>query len=257
MKKIISLLIRYIPRKYLQLLSPLGLKVLGVFYRGKEVQCLVCKSQYSKFLPYGRGASARPNALCPSCLSLERHRLIWLYLEEKTNFFETPLKVLHIAPEACFISRFQKLKNLEYITADIESPLAQIKMDIHEIPFEANTFDVIFCNHVLEHVSDDIKAASEMYRVLRPNGWAILQVPFFRNDLEVTYEDASITSPNERFKAFGQEDHVRMYGKDYGHRLSQGGFEVLEDNFAQTLEQQTIDKYGLPRGETIYFAKKN
>lgn len=256
MKKLISLLIRYIPRKYLQMLSPVGLSVLGWFYRGNAVQCPICEKKYKKFLPYGRGASARPNALCPSCLSLERHRLIWLYLQEKTPFFRDSLKVLHIAPEACFISRFQKMKNLDYITADIESPLAQVKMDIHDIPFEANTFEVVFCNHVLEHVADDIKAASEMHRVLKPGGWAILQVPFFKEDMEVTYEDASITTPAEKFKAFGQEDHVRMYGKDYAQRLEKGGFEVVEDDFAQKLSPETIQKYALPANEIIYFAKK-
>jgi len=256
MKKLISLLIRYVPRKYLQMLSPLGLKALGWFYSGNTVQCPICEKKYKKFLPYGRGDSARPNALCPSCLSLERHRLIWLYLKEKTPFFSDSLKVLHIAPEACFISRFQKMKNLDYITADIESPLAQVKMDIHDIPFEENTFEVVFCNHVLEHVADDVKAANEMHRVLKPGGWAILQVPFFKEDMEVTYEDASITSPTEKFKAFGQEDHVRMYGRDYAQRLRQGGFEVKEDNFAQTLSPEIIQKYALPANEIIYFAYK-
>lgn len=256
MKKIISWVIQKIPRKYLQLISPLALKLLGLFFKGNQVECPVCGSKFRKFVPYGRGSSARENALCPHCQALERHRLIWLYLQEKTNFFKEPLKMLHIAPESCFIHRFEKLPNLDYVTADIESPLAKIKMDIHEIPFEENTFDVVMCNHVLEHVEDDIKAASEMHRVLKPGGWAILQVPFMKEGLEVTYEDASITSPTERLAAFGQEDHVRMYGSDYGQRLAKGGFQVTEDDFAKKLPSEKLQKFALPKEEVIYFCSK-
>src|SRR6185437_11193906 len=174
MKRIISLVIRKIPKKYLQLISPIALKIISVFYIGNKVECPVCNSKYKKFLPYGR-IKPRENALCPSCLALERHRLMWLYLKEKTNFFTANLKVLHIAPEHCFINRFEHMKNLDYITADIESPLAKVKMDVHKIPFNDNTFDVVFCNHVMEHVEDDIKAMSEMRRVLKPGGWSIIQ----------------------------------------------------------------------------------
>ncbi|TAE76013.1 MAG: methyltransferase domain-containing protein [Bacteroidetes bacterium] len=256
MKKIISWVIRSVPRKYLQIISPFALQFLGFFYRGKDVECTVCHHQYKRFLPYGRGNSARNNALCPSCQALERHRLIWLYLKEKTDFFQVQKKVLHIAPESCFIHRFEKMKNLDYITADIESPLAKIKMDIHQIPFENNTFDVAFCNHVMEHVADDIKAMSEIYRVLKPSGWAIIQVPFFDLNLQTTLEDKSITTPKERFEKYGQEDHVRMYGQDYGRRLEKAGFEVIEDTFVKALSTEKIKKFGLPAEEIIYFCKK-
>ena len=134
MNQIISFLLRKVPRKYLQLFSHYGLKMISVFYLGKNVECPVCEAQFRKFLPYGR--KSRPNALCPNCLALERHRLIWIYLKRKTNFFTKPHKMLHIAPELCFMPRFEALKTLEYITGDIESPLAKVKMDIHEIPFE-------------------------------------------------------------------------------------------------------------------------
>lgn len=228
---------------------------MAVFYRGNKVECPVCESQFSKFLPYGR--ESRSNALCPSCLALERHRLIWLYLKEKTDFFTAPHKMLHIAPELCFMDRFEGMSNLEYITADIESPLAKVKMDVHDIPFEAGEFDVIFCNHVLEHVDDDIKAMSEMYRVLKKGGWAILQIPLFFPLRETTYEDKSITDPKEREKAFGQDDHVRMYGKDYADRLRSIGFEVLEDAFVQELPKQKAERHALPLDEIIFFAQKN
>lgn len=256
MKKIISWVIRYIPRKYLQLLSPLALKTLALFYAGKNVQCPICKSQFRKFLPYGRGTSARENALCPHCQSLERHRLLWLYFQEKTSLFTEAHQLLHIAPESCFMTRFAKLKNLEYVTADLESPLAQVKMDIHDMPFEDNQFSIVLCNHVMEHVDDDIQAMREIQRVLKPGGWAIIQVPMMKEGLMVTYEDKSITSPAERFEAFGQEDHVRMYGADYGRRLEMAGFRVVEDTFVLEMEDESIKKYALPAKEIIYYCEK-
>ena len=265
LKRIISFIIRFVPRPILQRLSPLGLRALGWFYAGKGVQCPICTSEYKQFLPYGRGDSARNNALCPHCLSLERHRLIWLYLKENTSFLsgtakrvgeEATVKLLHIAPEACFMKPLSHLPALEYVTADLVSPLAQVKMDIHKMPFAENTFDVVLCNHVLEHVADDRQAVREIHRVLKPNGWAILQVPFFSTTLELTYEDANITSPAERFKHFGQEDHVRMYGNDYATRLAESGLEITENDFVKHLPAHLIQKYGLPANEILYVCKK-
>jgi SAM-dependent methyltransferase len=255
MKKIISWLIRYVPRKYLQRVSSAGLKVLGLFYRGSEVTCPVCSQSFRKFLPYGR-INPRENALCPNCLSLERHRLMWLYLKERTSFFKSGLQVLHIAPEACFIKRFEKIHGDQYITADIESPLAKVKMDIHQIPFKENTFDVVLCNHVLEHVKDDIKAMNEIQRVLKPNGFAILQVPFFNPVPEKTFEDPTITDRQEREKIFGQDDHVRKYGKDYPQRIKRAGLKPLEDPYVDTLEENIRKKFGLVKGEIIYGGRK-
>ncbi len=254
MKRLISLVIRKIPRKYLQLVSPVALKIISIFYIGNKVECPVCTSKYKKFLPYGR-INPRENALCPSCLALERHRLMWLYLKEKTNFFTANLKVLHIAPEHCFIHRFEQMKNLDYITADIESPLAKVKMDVHQIPFAENTFDVVFCNHVMEHVKDDYKAMGEIKRVLKPGGWAIIQSPIDFS-LDITYEDPSITSPADREKAYGQDDHVRTYGKDYKQRLERGGFKVKAENFVLELDKEKVQRYALPIEETIYLNSK-
>ena len=250
MRFLISFFLRKIPRKYLQLFSHLALRVIAIFYLGNKVQCPICGSTFRKFLPYGR--QARNNALCPKCLSLERHRLIWLYLKRKTDFFTADHKMLHIAPELCFIDRFEDMDNLDYVTADLESPLAKVKMDVHEMPFEDQSFDVIFCNHVLEHVADDMKALSEMKRVLKPGGWAILQVPFFYPLPETTYEDSSITTPSEREKAFGQDDHVRLYGQDYGSRLASAGFKVIEEKLVNELPKEEVEKYALPKDEIIY-----
>jgi SAM-dependent methyltransferase len=252
MKSLISFIIRYIPRKYLQLVSHFFLRVLAVFYRGNEVTCNVCQYSFRKFLPYGR--KARENALCPNCLALERHRLMWLFLQKKTDFFSAPLKVLHIAPELCFIDRMEALTNLEYTTADLESPLAKVKMDVHQIPFEAETFDVVFCNHVLEHVDDDLLACSEINRVLKKDGWGIIQSPVY--DLEKTIEDKTISDPAERERLFGQRDHVRKYGKDYASRLNQSGLRVQENNFVKTLSPEIIKKHALPENELIFYCKK-
>jgi SAM-dependent methyltransferase len=230
------------------------MRVISIFYIGNKVECPICESHFRKFLPYGR--KSRSNALCPSCLSLERHRLIWLYLKTKTDFFTTTNKMLHIAPELCYMNRFEALPNLDYVTADIESPLAKVKMDIHDIPFDENTFDVIFCNHVLEHVEDDIRALTEMKRVLKSGGWAILQVPLFFPLPQTTYEDNSITDPKEREKAFGQDDHVRMYGEDYAQRLSSVGFEVTEEKFIFDLSEDQTKKFALPKNEIIFRVNK-
>ncbi|MDN3203139.1 class I SAM-dependent methyltransferase [Algoriphagus sediminis] len=252
MKKIISFIIRYIPRPILQRVSPIGLSIMAKVNRGDTVHCNVCETGYKKFLPYGR--VARANALCPNCLALERHRLMWLFLKEKTEFFQKPLKVLHVAPEHCFIDRFEAMENLEYITADIESPLAKVKMDVHDIPFEDNTFDVIFCNHVLEHVDDDMRVCSEFNRVLKPDGWGILQSPVY--DLPETLEDPSITDPAEREKAFGQRDHVRKYGRDYAERLRRSGIGIEENQFVKELPKEIIQRFALPPNETIFVCHK-
>jgi len=254
MKYIISFLLKNVPRKYLQLFSHYVLKVLSPFYFGNQVECPVCGHRYRKFMPYGR--VSRPNALCPSCLSLERHRLMWLYLKMKTNFFTESLKVLHVAPEICFLYHFRKMTNLDYITADLESPLAKIKMDVHHIPFEDQTFDVAFCNHVMEHVDDDIQSMKELYRVLKPRGWAIIQVPFYHPIPDTTFEDPSIVDPKEREKLFGQDDHIRKYGRDYPRRLENGGFIVTEEKLAKELDPDLVKRHALPAEEIIYFCRK-
>lgn len=254
MKYLISFALRFFPRPFLQRVGNIGIKILSIFYIGKKVECVICTHRYRKFMPYGR-LHPRKNALCPNCLSLERHRLIWLYLKDKTNFFSASLNMLHIAPEYCFIGRFKKLKNLTYTTADLESPLADVKMDIHHMPFEDQKFDVVFCNHVMEHVEDDFQAMREIYRVLKPGGWAIVQSPIDEK-LETTYEDSTITSPREREKAFGQNDHVRMYGHDYKTRFGNIGFLVEVNQFSQIFSSELKKKYGLPEQEEIFVFRK-
>ncbi|MDY7006358.1 MAG: methyltransferase domain-containing protein [Cyanobacteriota bacterium] len=224
----------------------------GFRYMGNQVICPCCNGKFSEFLPYGNN---RPNALCPRCSSLERHRLLWLYFQEKTNLFASPLKILHIAPEKFFQKKLKSLPNLDYLSTDLEAEWAMEKMDITNIKYVDNTFDVILCNHVLEHIPDDRKAMKELLRVLKPNGWAILQVPLEPN-LDKTFEDPSITSPEDRKRVFGQKDHVRLYGKDYKNRLEEAEFDVVVDNFVKELNEETVNRYGLRRDHNIYFCSK-
>ena len=212
------------------------------------------EQQFNSFLPYGY-ENPRENVLSPSTLSLERHRLLWLYLKNETNFFTAPLKVLHFAPEQAFYKRFRKLSNLDYTTTDLNSPLADVKADICDLPFEDNSYDIIFCNHVLEHIPDDAKAMQELYRILKPGGWGIFQIP---QDLKrvVTYENDSITDKKERAKIFGQYDHVRIYGRDYFDKLRSVGFQVEEINYTALLTPEEVENYRLAQGEVLPVVKK-
>ncbi len=254
MKLLISLATRLIPRHYLQHVSHFFLRIFSLFLRGNKFEDPINGKTYRKLLPYGR-LKSRENALAPDSMSLERHRLMWLYMKEKTNFFSEKLKFLHIAPEYCFIKLFKGMKNLDYTTGDLISPWADVKMDVHDIPFEENTFDVVICNHVLEHVQDDNKVMREFYRVMKKGGWGIFQVPLDNNNPR-TEEDPSVTDPKERERLYGQDDHVRQYGQDYADRLAAAGFSVRVDDFVNTLDPALVERYALPKGELIYFCQK-
>jgi len=176
LRKLVGFLLRKLPRTLLQRVSKPIFKIISFFYYGNNVQCPICEKSFKKFFPYGR--STRDNALCTNCLSLERHRLIYLYLKRESSLFKTKTKLLHIAPEGCLINIFKNSDNIDYTTADLDSPLADINMDIHRMPFEDNSFDFVLCNHVLEHVENDIEALEEIKRVMKKGALGILQVPF-------------------------------------------------------------------------------
>ncbi|WP_273567809.1 class I SAM-dependent methyltransferase [Maribacter halichondriae] len=254
MKKVFKHILNTIPRPILIKLSYYARPILAWSYRGSKFTDPIDERSFKSFLPYGY-EKPRENVLSPSTLSLERHRLLWLYLKNETDFFSDSLKVLHFAPEQAFYKRFRKLKNLDYTTTDLNSPLADIKADICNLPFEDNRFDVILCNHVLEHIPDDTAAMKELYRVLKPGGWGIFQIP---QDLkrERTFEDNSITNKRERAKIFGQYDHVRIYGRDYFDKLRSMGFAVKEVDYTAILPAGEVEKYRLARGEIIPLVRK-
>lgn len=243
-----------IPRPMLINLSILARPVIYQIFKGNNFFDPIDGKSYRRFLPYGYGKQ-RSNALSPGTLSLERHRQLWLYLQNETEFFTTNLKVLHIAPEQEFLRRFKKMKNLDYTSADLFSPIVEVKADILDLPFENETFDVVICNHVLEHIADDRKAMSELYRVMKTGGWGIIQVPM-KNSLEKTYEDFNITDPKERQKHFGQYDHVRWYGMDYFDRLKSVGFETEINFYSQKFSEADIKKFGLNKNEILPVVRK-
>ena len=247
--KLFSQILNTIPRPYLIKVSYLIRPALSFWLSGDTYTDPIDGKSFRTFLPYGYGTQ-RPNVLSPSTLSLERHRLLWLYLKNETDFFTSPKKVLHMAPEQCFLPLFKKMKNLDYTTADLYAPKVDVKADILDLPFEDNTFDLIFCNHVLEHIEDDAKAMSELYRVMKPGGMGIFQIPQ-EIEREKTFEDFSITSPEERAKHFGQYDHVRVYGRDYFDRLRKAGFTVKEIDYSSQLSEKEIDTYRLAKGEIL------
>ena len=247
-------MINTIPRPYLIWWSKFLAPLVDILYRGNEFTDPINGKSYRKFLPYGY-VKQRNNALSPGTLSLERHRLLWLYLNNETNFFSKTLKVLHIAPEQCFYNLFKNLKNINYTTFDLNSPLADIKGDICNLPFKENSFDFILCNHVLEHINDDKKAMKELYRVLNKNGTAILQVPINQKSSK-TFEDSSIVDKKERIEKFGQYDHIRLYGLDYFKKLESFGFKVDPLKYSKEFTESEIIKYGLIKDEIIPVCKK-
>lgn len=215
MKKLIRWSLNRIPRPVLQRLAGIVVPLAGLFYRGRGVECPLCGGRYRRFLPYGYVAS-RDNALCPRCLSLERHRLLWLYLTRETDLRRTLPRLLHIAPEVCIMRHLKPLyaKHPErYVTADLESPLADMHFDVQ--------------------------------RILRPGGWGILLSPVER-DYERTYEDDTIVDPAERTRIFGQYDHRRIYGADYADRLREAGFEAADIDYAAALPASERTRYALP-----------
>ena len=254
MSKIFKFFLNLIPRPWLIQLSYAVRPVLALYLKGSKYEDPIDGKRFRKFLPYGY-ENPREGVLSPSTLSLERHRLLWLYLQKETTFFTKPHKLLHFAPEQAFYKRFKKLPHLNYTTTDLNSPLADVKADICNLPFADNTFDTILCNHVLEHIPDDKRAMEELYRVLKPGGWGIFQIPQDMNR-EHTFEDDSITDKKERAKIFGQYDHVRVYGRDYFDRLREVGFTVTEVDYTASLPPNLIDRYRLAEGELIPLVSK-
>lgn len=222
-----------------------------IFY-GHSRYCPICNSHIRKF--YSPPNSKRKNAMCPVCRSLERHRFLWVFLKTKTNLFDNSYKnFLHVAPERIFMIKFNKLKHLNYVTGDLFRGRSKIKLDACFLPFFDETFNILICNHVLEHIPDDRKAIKEFYRVMKKDSWAIITVPITE---KTTFEDPSIKSPIERKKLFGQEDHVRKYGLDFKDRLKSAGFEVFIFKSKDFIAPDLSIKMGISDNDRIYYCIK-
>lgn len=260
MKHLIKLILNLIPRPVLQRVAEWIVPVVGLLYLGRGKQCPLCGCQRRKFLPYGY-VTSRENALCPNCLSLERHRLLWLWLVRESDIGRGAMalpKMLHIAPEVALMRKFKKMYAStpdRYVTADLESPLADMHFDVQQIPLAKESFDAVICNHIMEHVEDDGKALSELYRILRRGGWGVILSPV-ELEREKTFEDDTITDPAERTRIFGQYDHRRIYGRDYAARLREAGFEVYDIDYKNELSKAEQELYALPTDHLYIVCKQ-
>jgi SAM-dependent methyltransferase len=214
--------------------------------RGDAVICPCCGHGYSAFIPNHNGRMAQ----CPGCGSMERHRLLWLWLAPRVRALPPPVRVLHVAPEPSIRARLLEIEGVDYISIDLEAPDAMLKADVTDLPFRDGWFGLVLCNHVLEHVPDDRAALAELRRVTAPGGLTILQTPWDPR-LAATDEDPGVTDPAERVRRFGQDDHVRRYGADFPDRLRAAGYDVELDRFAQTLGPEAIARHGLDPDEEI------
>jgi SAM-dependent methyltransferase len=226
--------------------------VYRVVYRGTGRWCPVCAKPSRRFAPFG--IERRDGAMCIYCAALERHRLLWLFFERRTDLFDGRAKrMLHIAPERSFAPRLRARLGAGYLTADRDDPGADVRMDITGIEYPDATFDVIYCSHVLEHVPDDRQALREFYRVLKPRGWAVILVPI---TVDKTIEDPSITDPKERLRLFGQDDHVRRYGRDFVGRLQEAGFDVQVFGASDIADRTEAGVMGLRHDDEIFHCTK-
>ena len=213
-------------------------------YRGVAVECPVCGGLFKRFMTY----NGRPSAMCPRCRLLERHRHFWIYLERETDLFIRPQRLLHIAAESELERRFRVVPTLEYLTGDLLRKEADIQLDVTNLTLPDAQFDVVLCSHVLEHVNDARAAMSELLRILRPGGWALLDAPVDPG-LSDTYEDWTITAPAERQLAFGQWDHVRVFGRNFNSLLQEQGWQVEEHRVPLTPAE--AERWGLARHNEV------
>ena len=238
--------------------SKIKTKILQFTLKGNDVECICCGGKFLTFLP--AGIIKRANAKCPKCGALERHRTIWMFFKNETNLFSSKLDVLNVAPEKLFYKKLNSIKNISYISIDLQPESYDygsktIAMDLTDLKFEEKSFDVIICNHVLEHIPNDAKAMSEMFRVLRQDGWAVINVPV-NNNSDTTIEDLTINDPIKQLELYGQPDHVRVYGKDYVTRLENAGFKVKVIPYTKAFTHNERFKFGFKLEENIYLCTK-
>jgi len=242
------------------------------YYRGQNVACPICGLGFRKMLPGGFqsdvitekeiiGAGLRDNNICPYCLSTDRDRLVFLYLKYKADIFNKRLKILHVSPEPALYQVISRIQGIDYTigTKYAEGsyyPAEITFFDLTGMPHQDNTFDLVICNHVLEHIPNDLQAMQEIHRILKPGGEAILQVPISYK-IEKTLEDDTVVTEADRHRIFGQFDHVRIYGPDYQQRLESVGFTVnVHHPGDENWPHEDITKYALNQKEPLFVAHK-
>lgn len=221
------------------------------FYAGNRFECPCCGGRFRKFLSLA--GKRRLNVMCPRCGSKERDRLLWLFVRERTNLFDAKQRLLHVAPERIWERAFRR-PGVDYVSIDLDSPLAMVRMDLTDLRFEDASFDAVFCHHVLEHVPDDRKAMREMLRVTKPGGIALL-LSYLDPKLDRTDEDPTLRDPVERTRRFGQPDHVRVYGRDYADRLRESGWEVEILEYFRELPVPVRERHAL-LDDDIYLCRR-
>ncbi len=263
---------KYIPSVPGRFLKSIYLTLRGLYYRGNHYTCPICRHSFRRMLPGGFdlpvikekhivGAGWRENDICPYCQSTDRDRLIYLYLRYEQSFFEQPHRLLHIAPEPALYKIFSRNETIDYhpATKYAEGFYYNVKIevtDLLDLHFEESSFDWVICNHVLEHIPDDQLAMQEIFRVLKPGGKALLQVPI-SFQLHKTIEDDSIKSEADREKYFGQFDHVRIYGRDYRVRLKKAGFVVHQISQKNDFKHiSSLEKYAVNPEEQLFICDK-
>ncbi len=269
MKRLIT---KILPENISRLIKKIYLSIRGLYYYGYSYHCQICDHHFRAMLPGGFdldvirqkeiiGAGRRNNNICPYCQSTDRDRLVYRYLSQETDILTKKMRILHVSPEPALYNNLKNRSNIVYVTGTKYSEgiyyHKYIKsIDLLALPFADGEFDIVICNHVLEHIEDDAKAISEIYRVLIDGGLAILQVPI-SNLLEVTYEDSSVTSKKGREKHFGQFDHLRIYGKDYSNRLENAGFKVQKYSpFSDEYYEKVLMQFALNKKEKLFVAHK-
>lgn len=242
---------RVTPPRYRESVRSFARYLFSFLSAGSSFECPICRGRFRELWPWGR---TRDLVQCPRCASQDRERAIYLFLKRRTDIFHDNLKVLHLAPEWSLSLVLKHLPNLEYVSADIAKPFAMEKIDILHIPHADSQFHVVICCHVLEHIPDDRKAMSEMYRVLRPGGWGLVTVPV--RDADTTYEDPTVTKEEDRLKAFGEGSHVRWYGRDFKERLEMAGFSVEVFRFGDVFSDHEARVHALMTRDDIYVCSK-
>jgi SAM-dependent methyltransferase len=236
---------------YANLLFSLPVGVRRKLFMGQQYYCPICDAHIKNYLRLHRPY----HLFCPVCRSLQRYRLVWLFFNSRfVKLGVKPERMLHIAPEEALTWRFRQVAGLDYLSADLYNPKAMVKMDVSDIRYPDGSFDIIYCSHVLEHVPDDRRALDEFYRVLSPGGYALLIVPILSPK---TFEEASITTPEDRQRAYGQHDHLRSYGPDFKERVEQAGFHVTRLVVSDLADSTQAERMGLGDAEILFYCKKS